>query len=37
VLQAQTELEQARFQQEQALLSYWTAQAELEKAVGEEK
>jgi len=37
VLQAQTELEQARFQQEQALLSFWTAQAELEKALGEEK
>jgi len=37
VLQAQTELEQARFQQEQALLSFWTAQAELEKARGEEK
>ena len=37
VLQAQTELEQARFQQEQALLSFWTAQAELQKALGEEK
>ncbi|RPJ56877.1 MAG: TolC family protein [Acidobacteria bacterium] len=37
VLQAQTDLEQARFQQEQALLAYWTARADLEKAVGEEK
>jgi len=37
VLQAQTELEQARFQQEQALFALWTAQAELEKALGEEK
>jgi len=37
VLQAQTELEQSRFQNEQALLSFWTAQADLEKALGEEK
>jgi outer membrane protein len=37
VLQAQTELEQARSQQEQALLAFWGAKAELEKALGEEK
>ena len=37
VLQAETELEQSRFQHEQALLSFWTAQADLEKALGEEK
>ncbi len=37
VLQAQTELERSRFEREQALLSFWIAQADLEKAVGEDK
>lgn len=37
VLQAQTELEKSRFEREQALLSFWIAQADLEKAVGEDQ
>jgi len=37
VLQAQTELERSRFEREQALLSFWMAQADLEKAVGEDQ
>lgn len=36
VLQAQTELEKSNFEYEQALLSLWVAQADLERALGEE-
>ena len=37
VLQAQTQLEQANNQGRQALLSFWTAKAEFENAIGEDK
>jgi outer membrane protein len=37
VLQAQTQLEQANDQSRQALLSFWTAKAEFENAIGEDK
>jgi outer membrane protein TolC len=37
VLQAQSQLEQANHQGRQALLSYWTAKAEFELAIGEDR
>ena len=37
VLQAQSELEQATNQGRQALLSFWTAKADFETAIGEDK
>ena len=37
VLQSQTALAEANHQCQQALLGYWTAKAEFEKAMGEEK
>ena len=37
VLQAQSQLEQARYQDQQALLGFWTAKAEFENAIGEDK
>jgi outer membrane protein TolC len=37
VLQAQVQLEQANNQGRQALLSFWTAKAEFENAIGEDK
>lgn len=37
VLQAQSQLEQAHDQGRQALLSFWTAKAEFENAIGEDK
>jgi len=37
VLQAQTQLEQANHQGRQALLSYWTAKAEFDSAIGEDR
>lgn len=37
VLQSQTGLEQANYQYQQALVSFWTARAEFEKAIGEDK
>ena len=37
VLQAQTQLEQANDQRRQTLLSFWTAKAEFEHAIGEDK
>ena len=37
VLQAQTQLEQANDQGRQALLGFWTAKAEFETAIGEDK
>jgi outer membrane protein len=37
VLQAQAQLEQANNQGRQALLSFWTAKAEFENAIGEDK
>jgi outer membrane protein TolC len=37
VLQAQTQLEQADDQGRQALLAFWTAKAEFESAIGEDK
>ncbi len=36
VLQSQTTLAEANHQFQQALLDYWTAQAEFEKALGED-
>jgi len=37
VLQAQTSLADANFQYQKALLGFWTAKAEFEKATGEDK
>jgi outer membrane protein TolC len=37
VLQAQSQLEQATSQGRQALLSFWTAKADFETAIGEDK
>jgi outer membrane protein TolC len=37
VLQAQAQLEQTNYQSRQALLAFWTAQAEFETAIGEDK
>jgi outer membrane protein TolC len=37
VLQAQTELAQADTKYQEALTSFWTAKADFEKAIGEEK
>lgn len=37
VLQAQTSLAEANYQYQQALLAFWTAKAELEKALGEDQ
>ena len=37
VLQAQTQLEQTNHQGRQALLNYWTAKADFENAIGEER
>jgi outer membrane protein len=37
VLQSQSTLAEANYQFQQALLGYWTAQAEFEKALGEDK
>jgi outer membrane protein TolC len=37
VLQAQAQLEQANYQKRQALVSFWTAKAEFENAIGEDK
>jgi outer membrane protein TolC len=37
VLQAQTALEQANDQYQQAMLSLWMAKAEFEKAIGDDK
>ena len=37
VLQAQTALADSDYQYQQALLSFWTAKADFEKAIGEEK
>ncbi|MEW6207407.1 MAG: TolC family protein [Acidobacteriota bacterium] len=37
VLQAQSKLEQANNQKRQAMLAFWTAKAEFENAIGEEK
>ena len=37
VLQSQATLAEANHQYQQALLGYWTAKAEFEKALGEEK
>jgi outer membrane protein TolC len=37
VLQAQTTLADSDYQYQQALLSFWTAKADFEKAIGEEK
>jgi len=37
VLQSQATLAEANHQYQQALLGYWTARAEFEKAIGEEK
>ena len=37
VLQAQSQLEQANHQGRQALLNYWTAKAEFENAIGEDR
>jgi len=37
VLQSQAKLADANNQYQQALLSFWTAKAELEKALGQEK
>jgi outer membrane protein TolC len=37
VLQSQASLAEANHQYQQAILAYWTARAEFEKAIGEEK
>jgi outer membrane protein TolC len=37
VLQAQTSLAEADYQYEQALLAFWNARAELDKAMGEDQ
>jgi outer membrane protein TolC len=37
VLQAQTSLANANYDYQKALLSFWTAKADFEKAIGENK
>jgi outer membrane protein TolC len=37
VLQAQTSLANADYDYQKALLSFWTAKADFEKAIGEER
>ena len=37
VLQAQTSLADANYEYQKALLSFWTAKADFEKAMGEDK